>query len=886
MSRSLKGVLPAKRLSLTDTLDRMTTMNDEEIFTMVEDLDKTVEELKAYRPYAPKTQKEQDYHLGLYREFVRIVSKLPAGSTEAEIDAVCFPENHDKLPKQLSMFLVWIFQRAKPRSAASGNYIQYRSLVKYRGSLLYWIKRIYDERDVPPPHGPKLFNSMSRSMQAIQAKLNKDGPKKSIKTFLGLGELRQLIDFEMFSNNSIENSEQHQAAWCIGRMVAVRPGSIAPSAAGRQQPLKWKDIKFRRYDNDPAKFQAQITFPTINIKAPENLDQNVVGVAREDARSLQVFVNSPEQAEELIFSVPHRLLLMAIRRNLLVGIKTIEELLTGEQAFIQIKQRHLDDPLFYRSKPHGAGIDTTSPMTATGLSVYLRERGAHLGYQFPVTWYSIRRRAATDLARIEGADTARWLLGHAPGTTTLERFYLALAPAVDVTSLGLGHTGDTGQSAVQMAAAWTAPLATSKLTSAQMDQIKNGIGILTRRLIAQDPDWRDDFSKAELKNYMKRVRKFAFRKLTSELHVLQTATITSGEMSARLKATSASNFAQAVIARCEADMDEIASEEVSDEALFEDDPAYQLDDEEAATGTNDEPEPDIESEIDRPDLGEKPLVLSPDTNDDITTSSVPYAQQVAVFMQLLLDNTLNTKKTFKETDRRCYECQVDETMPQAAKEKQWLNATKLNSHMESAVHSLYKQWQRRAEVAAEEYSNLLTVGDGDDTYQCKYCPLDPPRLFPSIEELEEHIMTSNEETNSLEHEEKKEIDGWMEFDFRGMASSYNQRETMKRRKRRLEDAGFVVEPALPGPVPHKKRAGIQHGWWYNEVPPRFEGFVVQTEHAVVPTIPEHLREFITVTDKATMWEYDELPEDFQEMIRETSASQTIKEFEDEEMEDE
>lgn len=53
------------------------------------------------------------------------------------------------------------------------------------------------------------------------------------KPFVGLEELRQLIDHELISNRCAELSEEHQLAWCIGRVTAVRPGSIGPSQNGR-----------------------------------------------------------------------------------------------------------------------------------------------------------------------------------------------------------------------------------------------------------------------------------------------------------------------------------------------------------------------------------------------------------------------------------------------------------------------------------------------------------------------------------------------------------------------------------------------------------------------------------------------------------------------------
>lgn len=49
-----------------------------------------------------------------------------------------------------------------------------------------------------------------------------------------------------------------------------------------------------------------------------------------------------------------------------------------------------------------------------------------------MTWYSLRRRAATEYVLLVGPDAAREIMGHDPDTRTLERYYLKLADSYDV----------------------------------------------------------------------------------------------------------------------------------------------------------------------------------------------------------------------------------------------------------------------------------------------------------------------------------------------------------------------------------------------------------------------------------------------------------------------
>lgn len=107
------------------------------------------------------------------------------------------------------------------------------------------------------------------------------------------------------------------------------------------------------------------------------------------------------QANNISLSVVHRLLVIAIRRNVLVGISSVEELFAQPGQEIIVKKEHLDKPVLLSG---GSGLPNLRdmPMTAGALSAYLSQRGQSIGCAEPVTFYLLRRCAVTDIGRTSG----------------------------------------------------------------------------------------------------------------------------------------------------------------------------------------------------------------------------------------------------------------------------------------------------------------------------------------------------------------------------------------------------------------------------------------------------------------------------------------------------
>lgn len=191
---------------------------------------------------------------------------------------------------------------------------------------------------------------MTQAMRQAYALYRDPEARRIPKVYLGAPELRQLIDAEMLYNISIENSEQHQLAWCLGRVTACRPGSLG---ASREYPsgLTWRNVTLMATTN-PGEFESIVNLT--NLK--DNQLDPETGEPRD--RALACYLTCPS-ASGLIFSVQHRLLVIALRRNLLVGIETLQELLDSTQRYIKVGWVYLN---YVVTDSH---TSRSSPITST-----------------------------------------------------------------------------------------------------------------------------------------------------------------------------------------------------------------------------------------------------------------------------------------------------------------------------------------------------------------------------------------------------------------------------------------------------------------------------------------------------------------------------------------
>lgn len=323
-------------------------------------------------------------------------------------------------------------------------------------------------------------------------------------------------------------------------------------------------------------------------------------------------------------------------------------------------------------------------MKAHAMTEYLQRRGHQVGYTSPISWYSIRRRAATDMATRIGLQATRIFLGHTPDSQALERYYLNMVDTLDNMGVLTDQRIQVGGHALGLTSTW-APLALGKLDEAAMQRSRgSALGQMTRRLILADPDPPENPTAAELKNYRRRARRYAAQHLVDTENEWQRQHISKQDMDQRRSALNASAFANEVLRRAldamqgidrsdwtkntgSPDDADIAEDQVDDEGqvfIGPEDPLNQPSDEE------EDMEEVLQRDAEFDEEGAIELTIGNEVDVEAEGSGnlqdVPYAELARSFMELLLDNTMTRHANWSQQDKRCPLCLDDDTVDEAS----------------------------------------------------------------------------------------------------------------------------------------------------------------------------------------------------------------------------
>ena len=104
------------------------------------------------------------------------------------------------------------------------------------------------------PSRPWLYNKLTEVLRFSARKLCIVGHQATTpRAYLGLPEIGQLIDEDSETAADMAWSEQHHLAWCMGRICALRPGSIcAETKTALRDPQNphdhviWRDVRIFR----------------------------------------------------------------------------------------------------------------------------------------------------------------------------------------------------------------------------------------------------------------------------------------------------------------------------------------------------------------------------------------------------------------------------------------------------------------------------------------------------------------------------------------------------------------------------------------------------------------------------------------------------------------
>lgn len=544
------------------------------------------------------------------------------------------------------------------------------------------------------------------------------------------------------------------------------------------------------------------------------------------------FLKSPTQTNNLVLSLPHRLLVAALRRKAIVGIESVAELLDGNIRRIRFKDEFLNLPIALRGTPRGLDVIPDQPATVIALSEYLQRRGENLGYPEPITFYAIRRRAATNFTEVFGADSARAIMNHDPDTRIMEQHYLDLFRTTNMTAAALGEGAPAEQQEEMNEQANY--LALNRLGPQRVSEIYGApLNAAVRKLILTDDKYWEMGTTRERKNRERVLRRSALQSLMEIAHQEQSDTMTVQEMKERkqevMEKMTLFNTKLLEMAKKAAETD-LGTGSVGDVQCDEDFEEIHSDVEDAEADADDQMEAGGSVNVDEESF----------LPQNATDEEGGYFEAVRYTMNLLYDNSLNEYSIKQRAF--CPLCVDDDTVDQEAKQKLWA-PNHIKRHMDSMFHTDYGAFQRRAE--------MVKADNEAPGFVCEFCVLVHPEgwepvYYPGFSQLNRHINDSTAkglrrmqnkpegldfEERSANHETRKEEAGWNRDDFRGdrivQEKEKQERVVRARRNLALDQPAFrfTDEAELEAPIPVPGQPGLFYGSFNHpsEIPEHMAG---------------------------------------------------------------
>ncbi|KAL8981863.1 MAG: hypothetical protein Q9205_003475 [Flavoplaca limonia] len=595
-------------------------------------------------------------------------------------------------------------------------------LIEYRRSCLLYFRKNHREASLLSKQpltdvNDKLFFPDEFSELILLARWTgidlRDPPEK---LYFGKDELRIMIDDDMSRSDNLvmEVTEQFHLAWTLGCICSIRPASMAKTKRSAPERFQWKQVTISRELTQDGTFEGRFTavIDFVMVKKKK--------MARKDNLSRKKFtIRSPRGPEDLIFSVPHRLLAILLRRGLLQDYTSVEDLFSGELSKITIKPEALDEPVFFSATRVGAGLTDVSAL-AGSFSIAMQLVATRCGFGNG-TMYAFRRQSGTKLSRAVGPDRARLAMGHDPSSTELERHYDQGEYDLDVTGIALDEDYPAGGQAMQedsRPALFRATIpkmgsdAHKSFVSAFLEHLKKVHPLVK----GEDPERSRRWLYQANKAYAEYHRKLSEDRLTIEQ-------VNQRREELATSSTLMENVREFMTYPSQ------AGEEEEDWSGFEDDDETSVSD--AARSD------DAYSEDEGSSSADEEQLLDNDKEQD-----VPYCALAKAFVRYLL------KERKHPTDRHlCSRCQEDETVDEAHKSKLY-STSKLREHLDGGFHDFTPTFYRAAELRKG------VVG----SYTCPYanCGWESKRK----RDLGQHLRTVAKSKKSDAHACEIRAAGW------------------------------------------------------------------------------------------------------------------------------
>ena len=129
--------------------------------------------------------------------------------------------------------------------------------------------------------------------------------------------------------------------------------------------------------SEPGSFDVRLTVQVLKTSTPHDPESALMG---KGASKLVFTIHSPQATRNLVFSIPHRLLVIGLRRKAIQGVETIADLLEGSLRSITWKPEFRNKPILLAGGPRGLSVREDLPCASIALTEYLARRALNAGY--------------------------------------------------------------------------------------------------------------------------------------------------------------------------------------------------------------------------------------------------------------------------------------------------------------------------------------------------------------------------------------------------------------------------------------------------------------------------------------------------------------------------
>ncbi|KAH7008525.1 hypothetical protein EDB80DRAFT_683528 [Ilyonectria destructans] len=436
-------------------------------------------------------------------------------------------------------------------------------------------------------------------------------------------------------------------------------------------------------------------------------------------------------------SAPHRLLTIAIRRGVLHGIQTIDELFKSRNRFIAIKKEFLDKPVFVAGTQQGLDVDLDKPMASEAFTDYLQHCAEKVGFTKSITFYSLRCDTAQELLEKVRPKQAEAIVAHDPNSTILERCYTVnRTELLNLTSIALGEDRTRHDYVRDM-------LSVTKLSKDQFQMIAPILDEVFEQLRNSDDEYPHNGDSASKQNRDRVLQSAAFQSLIKDLRekLMQELTAEAPDIRMSDLQSMSNEFNRRIIAQAKASV----GPQNSDSDLIEEDALRTLGvdfdnvfEEDPTTGGN---ERDAEDQLqERIEHDEEAQTFPDEVSIGEVLDQMDYATVARCAMEIWLFAGTETSSWGRKPAKMatCRSCQADETVDDETKSKNY-EANELKRHLDGNFHSRFKQFSRRAQIVARD--------EGLPGVRCEICvAVAPPGtvipVYATVATLARHITDS------------------------------------------------------------------------------------------------------------------------------------------------